>query len=83
MRFYRSQTIGIKMRVKLGSVQRRDVHSHLVQAEDPAADQDDDQHQGSHQPSHDGLIGSSMFNDDVGRWTSRRAPSIDHRPTAH
>ena len=53
---------GIKMRVKLGSVQRRDVHSHLVQAEDPAADQGGDQHQGYHQPSHDGLLGSSMFN---------------------
>ena len=45
----------IKMRVNLGSVQRRDVHMHLVQAEDPAADQDDDQHQGFHQPSQDGL----------------------------
>ena len=41
----------IKIRVNLGSVQRRDVHTHLVQAEDPAADQGDDQHQGGHQPS--------------------------------
>ena len=50
------------MRVKRGSVQRRDVHAHLVQAEDPAADQGGDQQQGHHQPSRDGrLLGSSMF----------------------
>ena len=37
---------GIKMRVNPGSVQRRDVDTHLVQAEDHAAEQGGDQHQG-------------------------------------
>ena len=73
------------MRVNLGSVQRRDVHTHLVQAEDPAADQGGDQHQGSHQPSHDGLIGSSMFNETLvdGRAVELPRSIIDQRLIDH
>ena len=33
----------IKIRVNLGGMQRRNVHTHLIKAEDPAADQGDDQ----------------------------------------
>ena len=59
------------MRVNLGSVERRDVDSLLVQAEDYAAQDEGGQHQDHHQPSHDGLGGSSRFNEWVGRWASR------------
>ena len=45
----------IHVRINLGCVQPRDLHTHLVQAEDPAADQSDDQHQSGHRPAHSEL----------------------------